>query len=109
MFETVSRTKLRVISKMWYLLRHDAEKIVNWSGPSMFEFFWFDQFEYEELQLLDAAGDHWDFLVHEHNAFVAKNRGMLITAEELERGELRSPVIAAAARPESARAGAPAP
>ena len=87
MFETTGPGSFRVIAKTWHLLRHDAEKVGLWAGPSSFEFFWHDDFEYTALQILDQDGDHWGELVAEHNEFVAANRQLIQTVDEL-RGQL---------------------
>lgn len=81
-FETTSPRSFRVISKSWYLLRHDAAKVGRWAGPSSFEFFWFGDFDYTISQCLDADGDHWDELVLDHNAFVEANRHLIYTVSE---------------------------
>lgn len=91
MFETTSPTSFRVIAKTWYLLRHDAEKVGVWAGPSSFEFFWHGGYEYETLQCLDADGDHWQELVADHNAFVAANRHLIHTVPELQNGSVLAP------------------
>lgn len=90
-FETTSPTSFRVLPKSWHLLRHDAAKVAQWAGPSSFEFFWFGGFDYSVLQCLDEDGDHWDELVSDHNAFVAANRHLLHTVEELEDPRILTP------------------
>ena len=85
MFQTVGPGKFRVTSKSWQLLCHGAELIVEWHGPSVFEFFWREGFDYE---IVDGLHEGWKGLVSEHNRFVEENRALLRTVRCLQPHEI---------------------
>ena len=91
MFEVVNARRFRVVPKTWQLLRHDARKVVHWSGPSLFEFFWEGGYEYEHVALMDAGGDHWHPMLAEHNEFVGRHAHLLRTLEDCEADRAAAP------------------
>ena len=97
MFEEINLSRFRIIPKTWHLLDHDADRIEKWVGPEGFAFYWANKFAYEEVKIVDAAGDHRREFVCEHNEFVAKNRHQLVTTKIVDRGSARTEVSTAPA------------
>lgn len=110
MFETVGKNTIKVIPKFWQMMRHDAEQVVNWTGPQEFAFFWEESYEFFNTAVVDREGYGWDRLGDDHNEFVKRNREFIVTADEhvsASAAASEMPACSLPRAPEVASPGAP--
>lgn len=96
MFEDIGNSTIKVVPKFWQLMRHEAEQIVVWNGPTSFSFYWEGTFQWYNAESIDREGHGWDALLDDHNEFVANHREWIQTLadHEAKSSEVKRPELA---------------